>query len=276
MEYRKGMNYKKMKVFLLFLSLFYSIECLAEFKIYDATLYKNKPDLTSYNIQALPIIYESTFFGKNKNVNVLPEAANIIKSVNIIKKSKTSLIVLDIERWKLKGSKSLVDNSEIKYRHVIKSIRNKGVNSLIGYYGLPPVRDYWRAISKESSLGYQSWKNENDKIQQLADDVDVFFPSLYTFYSDQQGWQKYAIAQISEARRLGRNKQVIVFLWPQYHNSNKILGGKYLSAKFWRLQLDVAMQYADGVVIWGGWKQSWDAGKPWWKETLRFIKDNNL
>jgi hypothetical protein len=264
------------KVNVFILSLICSMESLAEFTIYDATLYKNKPDLTTYNIKYLPIIYENTFFGDNKSKDILPETDNISKVANIIETSGSNIVVLDIERWKLKGSNYLVYNSVVKYRKVIDNTRKQGSRALIGYYGLPPIRDYWRAITNENSLEYLAWKKENDNIQQLASDVDIFFPSLYTFYSNQKGWKKYAIAQISEARRLGNEKPIIVFLWPQYHESNKILGGKYLSAEFWRLQLDTAKKYADGVIIWGGWKQNWDANAPWWFETLKFMKDNNL
>ena len=267
------MKFIKMKYYVVILSFFYSVESLAEFTIYDATLYKNKPDLSGYKVKKIPIIYENTFFGQNKSKYIIPNNLAIEKVVKLINNSSSNLAVLDIERWGLKGSRGLVADSVTKYRKVIEKTRQMGGKSLIGYYGLPPIRDYWRATSNSESYGYRNWQKENDAIQQLTNDVDVFFPSLYTFYSDQEGWRKFAIAQISEARRLGKGKPVIVFLWPQYHESNKVLRGKYLPIEFWRLQLNTAIQYADGVVIWGGWQQNWDNNAPWWKETLSFISD---
>jgi len=53
--------------------------------------------------------------------------------------------------------------------------------------------------------------------------------------------------------------------------------GQFLPASFWRLQLEIARRYADGVVIWGGYNlqargpRTWDANAPWWRETLAFL-----
>ncbi len=75
---------------------------------------------------------------------------------------------------------------------------------------------------------------------------------------------------------MAKNKPVIVFLWPEYHDSNMILKGNYIEKEFWRLQLDTVFKYADGLIIWGGWKQEWDSNAIWWKETIQFIQENNL
>jgi hypothetical protein len=61
----------------------------------------------------------------------------------------------------------------------------------------------------------------------------MFFSILYTFYADRQGWVAYAIAQISEARRKAKGKPVYAFIWPQYHESNQLLGGQFLDADYW-------------------------------------------
>jgi hypothetical protein len=83
--------------------------------------------------------------------------------------------------------------------------------------------------------------------------VDALFPSIYTFYTDRQGWVTYAIAQITEAKRKAKGKPVYAFLWPQYHESNLLLGLRPLDSDYWELQLNTVAQHADGVVIWGGW-----------------------
>lgn len=145
-------------------------------------------------------------------------------------------------------------------------------NVKIGYYGFPPIRDYWRAIKGDQRGGYQVWMAENMKLKPIADQVDILFPSVYTFYADQNGWRKYAIAQIHEAYRVGGGKPVIVFLWPRFHNSNKLLKGTFLSADYWRLQLETARQYADGLVIWDGSKEKWREDFPWWGVTKDFMQ----
>jgi len=99
--------------------------------------------------------------------------------------------------------------------------------------------------------------------------VEVIFPSLYTFYNDQKSWDIYAKGMIEEARRY--NKPVYVFLWPEFHVSNRILKGKEIPAKFWRHQLELCRGLADGIVIWGGWQERWKEDAPWWIETKAFL-----
>ena len=74
--------------------------------------------------------------------------------------------------------------------------------------------------------------------------------------------------------------RVYVFLWPQYHDSNPSLKGAFLPADYWRLQLQMAKQYADGIVIWGGWGSNgpikWDENAVWWKVTKDLCKNRDI
>ena len=81
-----------------------------------------------------------------------------------------------------------------------------------------------------------AWQKENDNVASIAKLADVLFPSIYTFYEDRNGWSKYAIAQIQEARRHADGKPVYVFLWPQYHESNKKLANTFLPGDYWRME----------------------------------------
>lgn len=249
--------------------------CQADFVIYDGLLYTNKPDLSGYNIKKIPILYEANLFS-SKGENAYPTNKNLNNVVNIINDSSSDKVVIDIERWPLKGQPSVVKKSLEKYKRALNDIRLKSPDHYFGYYGTPPVRDYWRAVSNPASTIYKSWQKDNDSLQDFADSVDILYPSLYTFYNDIEGWKKYALAQIKESRRLAKGKPVIVFLWPQYHNSNKILDKKYIARDFWREQLELVRQNADGVILWGGWKEKWNPKSGWWSETLDFINDNNL
>lgn len=263
------------KIFALVMLLFVSSSSLAEFQVYEALLYKNKPDLKEYKLKPIPIIYEATMFS-TKKLNQLPGPLNISHATTIINQSGTDKAIIDIERWPLTGNKLKVRESIAKYKKVIEDLKSKGVNASIGYYGAPPIRDFWRAVNAKNSGKYIAWQKDNDNLKSIAEVVDVFYPSIYTFYPHQEGWIKYAESQISEARRLANGKPVIAFLWPKYHESNKLLRGKYVPAKFWRIQLETVKSLADGVVIWGGWKEEWNPNAEWWLETLNFIEENNL
>jgi hypothetical protein len=243
------------------------------FLVFDGTLYSNKPDLLAYGIRPITLVYAGKF-GPDwyKQVDRLPNIESV-KAAAREAEVKGHVVVLDIEHWQLKGSPDSVRDSLTKYMAVLEWFREAAPGLSVGYYGAPPLRDYWRAIKGTASREHKSWRDENDQLRSLAGAVDVLFPSLYTFYPDQAGWKKYAIAQIEEARRYGNGKPVYVFLWPQYHDSNRIFRGHYLPEDYWLLELQTAREYADGIVIWGGWNAKWDDSAPWWNITKEFMKN---
>jgi len=248
------------------------------FLVFDGTLYSDKPDLSAYGIRPITLAYAGKFGPDwHKHADRLPDLP-AVQTVAREAQQKGYVVVLDIEHWPLKGSPDSVRDSLTKYMTVLDWFRAAAPGLSVGYYGAPPIRDYWRAIKDTSNQERQSWMEENDQLRSLASAVDVLFPSLYTFYPDQAGWKKYAIAQIEEARRYGNGKPVYVFLWPQYHESNRILGGRYLPADYWLLELETAKEFADGIVIWGGWGSNnraakWDENAAWWNITKEFMKN---
>lgn len=252
------------------------------FLVFDATLYSNKPDLSTYGLRPITIAYAGGF-GPDwyKYPDQLPEL-EVVQAVARSAQKKGHQVVLDIEHWPLEGTPSSVQDSLSKYLRVVTWFREAAPSLSLGYYGAPPLGDYWRAMKDTTSPERQSWMAANDQLPALVDAVDILYPSLYTFYPDQAGWKKYAIAQIAEARRHGNGKPVYVFLWAQYHDSNKNLKGQYLPADFWLLELNTAKQYADGIVIWGGWDfitnrpSNWDENAAWWKVTKGFMKPSDL
>ena len=243
------------------------------FIVFDGTLHSNKPDLSVFGIMPITIEYN---FAPINQTNGLP-FVETVQAMAREAQQKGDVVVLDIESWPLTGPANLVRDSLTKYITVLKWFQEAAPGLSVGYYGAPPIRDYWRAIKNASSQERQSWMAENDQLRSLASAVDIFYPSLYTFYPDQVGWKKYAIAQIVEARRYAGGKPVYVFLWPQYHDSNNTLGGTYLPTDYWLFELETARQYADGIVIWGGWdlklnkRMIWDDSAPWWGRTKEFL-----
>lgn len=250
------------------------------FIIFDGTLYSNKPDFSAYGVQPITIVYAGKFGADwYKSSNRLP-SIEAVEAVAQEAREKGFTVVLDIEHWPLKGLPELVEDSKKKYKTVLEWFKSAAPGLTVGYYGAMPLRDYWRAIKGPVDPDYHSWQGDNDQIAPLAD-VDALFPSLYTFYPDQVGWKKYAIAQIEEARRHAGGKPVYAFLCPQYHDSNRILGGQYVSQAYWKLQLETTRQYADGIVIWGGWGANnrpaeWDESAGWWQVTKEFLSRQKL
>ena len=248
-----------------------------KFLIFDATVYKNKPDLKKNNIKPLQTV--ARFWEKGEDKEKLPTETRV-KSYSKETLENKDIAFVNVEHWPLRGFSHDVTANKIKYMTIMKWVKEASPSVNIGLYAMVPIRDYWKAITGVGSSKYEEWQRENDQLVDLANspNLNILFPSLYTFYRDREGWVKYAIENIREARRLNPKKPVYVFLWPQYHNSNKLLGLDFLPADYWLLELETAFKYADGVVIWGGWdfvnwrQAKWDENAQWWNATKEFIR----
>ena len=249
------------------------------FVVFDATLYKDKPSLAYYHVRPLTILYESRLFVANQPPAAVPPEV-VVRSLAYELRASPDPVVLDIERWPLKGDGIAVQSTVAKFLSVLSWAKGEAPGVSFGVYGTVPIPDYWRAIRDPASAEFQSWQQDNDRLERISNRVDALFPSIYTFYPDRQGCVTYAIAQISEARRKANGKPVYAFLWPRYHESNLLLGNRPLDPDYWELQLNTVAQYADGVVIWGGWgtngPEPWNEEAPWWQVTKRLMKRIDL
>lgn len=246
------------------------------FMVFDGTLYAGKPDLSAHGIRPVSIAYAGQFGARwHKSSDTLPDKT-VVQQVARQALTQNVPVVIDIEHWPLVGAPTQVRASLSKYMTVLQWFKEAAPGLPVGYYGAPPIRDYWKSLKSPMSKEWASFAKENDQLRPLAGAVDIIFPSLYTYYTDRGGWVRYAYAQIAEARRNANGKPVYVFLWPQYHDSNPSLAWAHIPPDFWRLQLQMAKQYADGIVIWGGWgpkgRVQWDENAAWWKVTKEFMK----
>lgn len=180
-------------------------------------------------------------------------------------KASQGLTCVDIENW----------TDPFKYQQAMEWVSSLRRDD-IGLYQQPPVRNYWAPAmhtlgEKYPQHDFRKWKAENDKRKGLAAYSSVLFPSLYTFYEDQAGWVKYAMANICEARRVAPGKPIYPFLWPQYHNSNATLKGTWIPKDYFKAQLFVCCAYADGAVIWDHQPTiDFDPAWPWWQAYTEF------
>jgi hypothetical protein len=239
------------------------------FLVFDEIKLKGKPDLAAYGLRPITVLYHTNLWGPNE-----PDDRPDMERVRTLAMQawrRGHLVCIDIEHWPLydvpDGERQV---SIDKLVTVADAMHAAAPGLRIGYYSLLPRRDYWAPVGKDRSKEV-AWKKHNVKMRELAERVDVVFPSLYTFYEDREGWVKYAEANIAEARKYG--KQVYVFLWPWYHHSSKDTPGKMIPADYWRLQLDTCRRLADGVVIWTDPYKQWDPEALWWEQTRQFIAE---
>lgn len=244
------------------------------FVIFDATLYKNKPSFAGYPIRPITLLYEARLFPGKHAPTVMPQEQTV-RSIGKELRGASQPVIIDIERWPLKGNPQDVKENVGKLVTILSWIKAEAPNIQVGAYGTVPLNDYWRAIRGPASKEHQAWQQDNDRLDELAAQLDALYPSLYTFYPDRQGWVTYAVAQLTEARRKANGKPVYAFLWPQYHESNAKLRLQPVEQDYWELQLNTVSQHADGLVIWGGWgdqgAEPWDEEDPWWQVTKRFM-----
>lgn len=243
------------------------------FRIFDATGFKLKPDLKRFGIETAAVIYTPQHYWPDPaRRHELPARSLVELTVKrrVASDHGPPLLIMDLEHWPNVGSDEVVAETASKYIRLAEWTQGVAGSSAVGYYGVPPLRDYWRALSGPGSKEYLAWQAENDRFKTVAETVDLLAPSLYTFYDDERGWERYAEANIREARRLAPGKAVYPFIWPQYHDSNRTIGGRQLPATFWLTQLQTLAKLADGAIIWSppGW---WDEKAPWWIATRAFI-----
>jgi hypothetical protein len=241
-----------------------------KFSVFDATLYLAKPNLGQFGLTPITVAYQASLWpGTSANPQNVPDGS-VVQTLAANASQSTGIEVADIEQWPVTGDPVTVAQSVAKYQKTLQMFQQDAPSLQVGFYSVAPIRDYWDALAGPQSTAYLAWQQQNDVVAPLAQQANALFPSLYTFYTDQAGWQTYAIAQIAEARRIAPGKPVYVFLWPQYDNG-QAQGGGYLPDAYWKMELETAKQYADGIVIWGGWTQTWDSNASWWLDTQQFM-----
>jgi len=226
------------------------------FPVYDNMFYIGKPDTKQFGLILSNIITEGDIWPHGQNYGVLPPRSTF-DAIVAAHMANPGPIVLDIEKLPLKGSADTIR----QHLHVLATLadwtRADAPGKLVGYYGyntltgVPPAN---RAYARE-----------------LAQHVDAFFPSMYTFDDNQGAWATRAQTEAAEDRALAAGKPVFFYLWPQYHDGTP-KQFRYIDAAYWQFQLTTAYRDADGIVLWGPSHFHWDETSGWWAATLQFIR----
>jgi len=235
------------------------------FRVFDGLLYLDKPDLQPLGLT--PINWVGDFWRAGVPHDQVDEEQ--VRALFVPLRASHGYYYLDIENWDLLGVNETTRQRNIgKLTQVIDLARATAPGLRIGFYGLLPGITYWPLQRHDDA--YQEWLMVNQQLVPLASHVDAIYPSLYTFYPDVEGWKNYARQTLRAARRYG--KPVYAFLWPEFHDST-VLAGQHVPTAYWRAELELCAQLADGIVLWGGWKQHWNEHAPWWQETRAFVSE---
>jgi len=160
---------------------------------------------------------------------------------------------------------------------------NDSVVSLIPTDGtaLPPPltrTDAYRVVG--SSPNQLTFQLQNSVTNEIVRITKPFAAQVYahrvntgrTLCQDQdvQDWHFYAEENINEARRVAPGKPIIAFMSPSYNGD----GEKEVEGEFWRNQLRVVRNLADGAIVWDYYLQSHHQmlTSAWWRETQAFLE----
>lgn len=245
------------------------------FTIRDGTRFRGNPNLSKYGLNNVVVAYEGELWSNRANKNE-PDLKHIKSNyIPKLRRQNPDVLVIDIERWPLDAKTTVAERTATinKLKKVINLVRSEMPRLKIGMYMLMPERNYLAPTGdpKKSASRTTKWRERNLQLMPLADAVDIIFPSLYTFEENVDKWNKYAIANLEAAKVYG--KPVWPFLWMKYRD-----GKTDIPAAFWRNQLEVVYQHADGAVLWSmaSSRIKFDATAPWFRETSSFLKAKKI
>ncbi|MDR4468519.1 MAG: hypothetical protein MRJ68_09515 [Nitrospira sp.] len=104
------------------------------FVVFDATLYKNKPSFSGYPIRPIKLLYESRLFPKGQPHEALPPEGTV-RSVAKELRGAPEGVVIDIERWPLKGDPKIVKENVGKILAILSWIKAEAPD--------PPAGSLW-------------------------------------------------------------------------------------------------------------------------------------
>lgn len=287
------MNYtRKFHLCLIFIFLFWGNNSRGQkvtFKVYNAMMFRNMPDLSKNGLSKITMIYDDSLLTKSvSHPNVLNERTfNYSKFLRekdkLVNKSHIP-ICLDIESWNLMDP--YFNMSIKKYQNVLNYFRSSTNSIKIGYYGVFPYADayLYEAFKGNKAKSFMNdWRTVNRKISAIIPSVDIIYPSCYTRSKNIDIWKKAFLMQYEQIRKVTK-KPIYAFIWPQYYNKyDKSINNKFIDYDSWLFELETLYKYCDGIVLWSPpfdlttrRPLFWNSHLDWWRATQYFIKKHNI
>lgn len=277
-----------MKIFFLLLLVFNYVDLKAQkkdFRVFDAIMIPDKPDLTKSGLSFINMIYQETVV--NVNLNKPDEMQLSYGKIRAIKKNVQPKypICLDIESWTINQDFHKI--SIPKYVNALNVFHKEFPKSEIGYFGIFPHDSYelYKVNSKTMKDNSRDWKGNwldlNQKLIPIAKKSDFITLVGYTPNDNKEEWLFALTESLKQARKLAPNKKIFVFLWPQYFNRNESYNEDFFHSSFWYYQLQKCYELTDGIILWmppynirnkKRIELSWNEGDGWWIRTKEFIK----
>lgn len=245
-------------------------------KCFEGLLYSAKPDMDPlYGIWELLFIAYNSYAGWTDEQG-MPTTAwydNVAAGYT----NARGHLLLDHEAWPITTSQERQTNAS-RFVTIYQELKQRRPDLKIGFYGYTPVRDFFRATKAPEHADYLAWQAENNDFTAMYSVVDFFAPTIYFFYTRSQGnpnalnvpyAHDYFVSNINECKRLrashGHGQPIYPYVWARRYD-----GAAYLDLDVWEDMCRTAYTEADGMILWGGYQEAWDASATWWG---RFLKD---
>src|SRR5215467_730112 len=163
------------------------------FAVFDALLFRGKPDLSPLGLQPMAAVAAIWRPGAPKGEL---DPAGLKAALEKLPRGTTTLF-LDVEDWPLLTDDRIVrERSASNYIRAAEITRETLPAVRFGFYGVAPSCVYWPIVAQQPAA-LEQWHAANQALLPLSDYVDFVLPSLYTFYDDPRGWAKFATATIA-------------------------------------------------------------------------------
>lgn len=202
----------------------------------------------------------------------------------IAEQTKTSdLIVLDIELDLMDSAirTAVVHQLQWAYSATYRLLRG---HLPVGLFGFPSP---WRIVELQSwDDGHANWgttQTQHDALATLMGArVNFLAPEHYARYrySDTVNgnqamlFRYWLMLSVAEIRRQFPKKPIYPFLCPQYvsgGDANDLIC-QFIPEWAWLMMLDACKRYANGAIVWSGWKDKFSARMEWSEAPAWFQK----
>ena len=225
------------------------------FIVYDNMFYRGKPNTTAAGLVASNILYENNIWPNKQDYGRLPNRGVFAALVRSHMRNPGPLVI-DIENMPLKGPADVVRHNAETLATLADWAHEAAPGKFIGFYGT-------NTLSKVPLENLSC-------ARELARHVDAFFPPVYTFDDDRNAYERRAHDSFEEARSLDPKKPIYFYLWPQYHDGTP-KQFQFIDVSYWEFQLETALRFSNGIVLWSPSRYDWTDSTGWWAATREFL-----